>query len=66
MVAMAPGKHISLREATFDILLIEHPRYKVVLYYISQWEKHPENIKSQVRTVHEGQQHKHSQGARFP
>lgn len=36
--------YISLQEATFDILRIEHQRYKAVLYYISQWEKSPENL----------------------
>lgn len=63
MTPMVPGKHISLQEAALDILRIEHQRHKAALYYISQWEKNPENLKSQATTVHKGEQNKHSQGA---
>lgn len=63
MAPRVPGKRISLQETAFDILCIEHQRYKAVLYYVSQWEKSPENLKSQAATVSEGEQHKHSHEA---
>lgn len=55
--------YISLQEAALHIQHTEHQKYKAVLYYISQREKSPENLKSQARPVHEGEQHKHSQEA---